>query len=370
MDPKVENGAMQGDEVPTWGKSLPVPSVQEMVRKDHQFLSERYIQEHKDRAVATNLSPTTSEIPIINFSLLINGDKDERRKLDTACKEWGFFQITNHDVSEEVIKQMKAAVAAFFELPLEEKRNYAMAANDIHGYGQGYVVSEHQKLDWCDLMFLVTSPPKYQKMKYWPVTIPGFKEAVEQYSTEILKLTEDIFANISLLMGMDKDALKRLHGEMMKQGIRMNYYPTCSRPELVLGVGPHSDASSITFLLQDDDITGLQIRHEEGWVPVKPIPNAIVVNIGDVIESWSNGVYKSIEHRAVTSVTATRMSIATFVIPDDDVELGPVETMADDYNRPKMYKAIKYVDYLRHTLSKKMDGKANTELLKVEIESN
>jgi len=69
-------------------------------------------------------------------------------------------------------------------------------------------------------------------------------------------------------------------------------------------------------------------------------------------------------------VTATRMSIATFVIPDDDVELGPVETMADDYNRPKMYKAIKYVDYLRHTLSKKMDGKANTELLKVEIESN
>jgi hypothetical protein len=52
------------------------------------------------------------------------------------------------------------------------------------------------------------------------------------------------------------------------------------------------------------------------------------------------------------------------------VELGSVETMADDYNRPKMYKAIKYVDYLRHTLSKKMDGKANTELLKVEIESN
>ncbi|KAL9388766.1 hypothetical protein Peur_017371 [Populus x canadensis] len=370
MDPNVENGSMQGDEVLGWGKSLPVPSVQEMVRKDSQCVPERYIQEHKDRPVETEICPTSSEIPVINFSLLVNGDEDERRKLDLACKEWGFFQITNHDVSEEVIKQMKAAVAAFFELPLEEKRNYAMAANDIHGYGQGYVVSEHQKLDWCDLMFLVTSPPKYQKMKYWPVTIPGFKEAVEQYSTEILKLTEDIFANISLLMGMDKDALKRLHGEMMKQGIRMNYYPTCSRPELVLGVGPHSDASSITFLLQDDDITGLQIRHEEGWVPVKPIPNAIVVNIGDVIESWSNGVYKSIEHRAVTSVTAARMSIATFVIPDDDVELGPVETMADDYNRPKMYKAIKYVDYLRHTLSKKMDGKANTELLKVEIESN
>lgn len=103
---------------------------------------------------------------------------------------------------------------------------------------------------------------------------------------------------MSLLMGMDKDALKRLHGEMMKQGIRMNYYPACSRPELVLGVGPHSDASSITFLLQDDDITGLQIRHEEGWVPVKPIPNAIVVNIGDVIEVFSSSKsYSSVRLR-------------------------------------------------------------------------
>ncbi|KAJ6325219.1 hypothetical protein OIU76_012326 [Salix suchowensis] len=353
MDPNVENGGMQGDEVLGWGKSLSVPSVQEMVREDSQCVPERYIQEHKDRPVENEMCPTSSEIPVINFSLLVNGDEDERKKLHIACKEWGFFQlkrmkscleflcalehsweyfflfflqITNHDVSEEVIKQMKAAVAAFFELPWEEKRKYAMVANDIHGYGQGYVVSEHQKLDWCNMMFLLTFPPKYKKMKFWPVMVPGFK-----------------------------DALKRLHGEMMKQGIRMNYYPNCSRPELVLG---------------DDDITGLQIRHEEEWVPVKPIPNAIVMNIGDVIEGRSNGVYKSIEHRAVKNVTAARMSIATFVIPDDDVELGPVETMVDDYNRPKMYKAIKYVDYLRHTLSKKMDGKATAEFLKVEIDSS
>jgi isopenicillin N synthase-like dioxygenase len=80
-------------------------------------------------------------------------------------------------------------------------------------------------------------------------------------------------------------------------------------------------------------------------------------------------VYKSIEHRAVTNVTAARMSVATFVIPDDDVELGPVETMVDDYNRPVMYKSIKYGDYLRYTFSKKMDGKANTELLKAGNES-
>jgi isopenicillin N synthase-like dioxygenase len=70
---------------------------------------------------------------------------------------------------------MKAAVAAFYELPLEEKSKYAMAEDDIQGYGQVYVVSEHQKLDWCDIMVLMTLPPEYKKMKYWPVAISGFK---------------------------------------------------------------------------------------------------------------------------------------------------------------------------------------------------
>ncbi|CAK7325728.1 unnamed protein product [Dovyalis caffra] len=179
MDPKVENGAIQEDDVRVWGKSLPVSSVQEMVRKDSQSLPERYIQENKDRPVDTELSPASSEIPIINFSLLVNGDKNERRKLDFACKECGFFQITNHGVPQEVPKKMKAVVAAFFELPMEDKNKYAMAVNDVQGYGQVYVASEHQKLDWCDMMFLMTLPSKFKKMNCWPVIIPGFKYALQ-----------------------------------------------------------------------------------------------------------------------------------------------------------------------------------------------
>lgn len=73
---------------------------------------------------------------------------------------------------------MKAAVAAFFELPRDEKLKYAMAANDLQGYGQGFVVSELQKLDWCDLIMLITSPPNLRKMKLWPTTVPGFKYVV------------------------------------------------------------------------------------------------------------------------------------------------------------------------------------------------
>lgn len=100
---------------------------------------------------------------------------------------------------------------------------------------------------------------------------------------EVNKLAEELLANISLTMNMSKEGLIGLHGEM-KQCIRFNYYPKCCRPDLVLGVAPHSDVSSLTILLQDDEIPGLQIQHQGKWVAVKPFPNALVVNIGDAIE--------------------------------------------------------------------------------------
>ena len=76
---------------------------------------------------------------------------------------------------EEVLHKMKAAVAAFFELPLEEKKKYAKAANEIQGYGQNFVVSEQQKLDWSDMIYLITVPPENRNFKFWPLTLPGFK---------------------------------------------------------------------------------------------------------------------------------------------------------------------------------------------------
>ncbi|XVF83983.1 hypothetical protein PTKIN_Ptkin16aG0538400 [Pterospermum kingtungense] len=267
----------------------------EIVRNDPQSVPDRYIQEHKDRPLVSEILPASLEIPIIDLSLLAKGDERERRKLDLACKEWGFFHITNHGVEEEVLHKMKKAVAAFFELPIEEKKKHAMAANDLQGYGQAFVVSEHQKLDWGDLMFLVTLPPEIRNFKFWPLTLPGFREAVEEYSMEVQKVAEEIYANFSVLMGLDRDSLK----------------------------SPHSDGTTFTLLLQDDEVTGLQIKHKEAWISVKPVPNSLVVNIGDATEIQSNGMYKSIEHKAITNEEKPRISIATFMFPADEQEIGP-----------------------------------------------
>ena len=83
---------------------------------------------------------------------------------------------------------------------------------------------------------------------------------------------------------MRQQAFEEMFGVAV-QAIRMNYYPACSRPDLVLGLSPHPDGSALTVLQQGKGkLVGLQILKDNAWVPVQPIPNALVINIGDTIE--------------------------------------------------------------------------------------
>lgn len=76
-----------------WGSSLPVPSAQELAKNDSQCVPERYIQKLEDRPLHFETCQVSDEIPVINLTKLANGDEDERRNFDFACKEWGFFQV-------------------------------------------------------------------------------------------------------------------------------------------------------------------------------------------------------------------------------------------------------------------------------------
>ena len=72
--------------------------------------------------------------------------------------------------------------------------------------------------------------------------------------------------------------------EDLSQSMRLNYYPPCPQPENVIGLNPHSDAGALTILLQVNEMEGLQIRKDGMWIPVKPLSNAFVINVGDTLE--------------------------------------------------------------------------------------
>ena len=84
-------------------------------------------------------------------------------------------------------------------------------------------------------------------------------------------------------LGMKLEDMTMLFQEGM-QSMRMNYYPPCPQPELVRGIRPHSDATGLTILRQVNEVEGLQIKKAGAWVPVVPLPNAFIVNVGDILE--------------------------------------------------------------------------------------
>ncbi|CAA6655012.1 unnamed protein product [Spirodela intermedia] len=239
---------------------------------------------------------------------------------------------------------MRAAASGFFDLPIEEKRRYAMAANDIHGYGQLFVVSEEQKLDWADVLHLITRPSKLKNLKYWPTVVSSFKEGHQDAARKPFPVDEHGGGRpAKIAWGLDA-----IHENSL--------LPTLLPADEVLGLGSHSDKGSITFLLQDDDVTGLQIRHGGMWIPVKPMPNAFVVNIGDSVEVWSNGLYKSVQHRVITNREKARKSIAMFILPHNDAEVGPLEQMVDEPHRPRRYRTVRFLDVLKNLNQRELEG--------------
>ena len=84
-------------------------------------------------------------------------------------------------------------------------------------------------------------------------------------------------------LGMDANYMKELF-DQGTQMFRMNYYPPCKQPELVIGLNAHSDAGGLTILLQVNEMEGLQVRKDGMWIPIKPLNNAFIVNIGDILE--------------------------------------------------------------------------------------
>ena len=109
------------------------------------------------------------------------------------------------------------------------------------------------------------------------------RESLQEYSIELKSLALKILNLIAKALGMKHEEIEVLLEEGL-QSMRLTYYPPCPQPELVTGLCHHSDPVSLTILLQINDVQGLQIKENEAWVPVIPLPDAFIVNVGDILE--------------------------------------------------------------------------------------
>ncbi|CAL5409118.1 unnamed protein product [Camellia sinensis] len=272
--------------------------------------------------------------------------------------------VVNHGVSISLLEEFKREVVYFFKLSLEDKKKLWQQPDNHEGFGQLFVVSEEQKLDWSDMFYITTLPTSLRRTQLFDLLPPKLRETMEAYSAEVKKLAMIILSQMAKALKMDNEEMKELFSDGV-QSMRMNYYPPCPEPDMAIGFTPHSDAVALTILYQLNDTQGLQIRKEGKWVPVKPLQDAFVVNIGDIMEIVSNGVYRSIEHRAMVNSRKERMSIATFYSTNLESEVGPARSLIGP-NKPAVFRRVLFDKYFKDFFARKLKGKSNLDFMKIE----
>lgn len=344
-----------------------MPNVQALAetynRSDEQIPG-RYIRDEEGAEEVIIDHDISSAIPIIDVNKLLDpqSSKEECENLGSACKHWGFFQVINHGVPNEVICNFRNDMTEFFKQPLEAKKAYSMIPGNLQGYGQHFVVSENQKLDWADLFSLMLRPIDSRDMRFWPSHPPSFRNSVDRYSSEAAKLVSCLLKFLAVDMGVEPESFLEIFSGQ-PQSMRMTYYPPCKQASKVVGLSPHTDRMGLTLLLQANDVQGLQIRKDGKWVAINALDGAFIVNVGDTLEILSNGRYKSIEHRAMVHPTRERMSAALFHAVCPDATVGPLPELVKNDGEAR-YSSISFVDFRKRFFASKLDGRSNLESLK------
>ncbi|CAL8997198.1 unnamed protein product [Prunus brigantina] len=323
--------------------------------KPEGTIPDEFIRSENEQPGITTVHGKVLEVPTIDFS-----DPDEQkliRQIAEASSNWGMYQIVNHDIPSEAIRNLQAVGNEFFELPQEEKEAYAkpLDSDSMEGYGtklfKEFSDGNVTKKGWVDHMFNKIWPPSVINYQFWPKNPPSYREANEEYAKHMQKVVEKLFRLLSLGLGLEGQELKKASGgDDLIYLLKINYYPPCPRPDLALGVVAHTDMSTVTILVPND-VQGLQASRDGRWYDVKYIPNALVIHIGDQMEIMSNGKYKSVLHRTTVNKDKTRISWPVFLEPPADHVIGPLPQLVNQENPPK-YKTKTYGEYVYCKLNK------------------
>ncbi|KAL7137485.1 hypothetical protein ABFS83_10G095600 [Erythranthe nasuta] len=379
--------AMSTEQQNTYNQSLETmyqKGVKNMYDNGIEHVPVKYILPAAERpnANANNAVPEVNlELPVIDLAELKGPNRSRvLESLAYACQNFGFFQLVNHGISEEVTTNMVDVGKRFFEMPFAEREKYMSAdMSSPVRYGTSFNQTNDGVFCWRDFLKLVCHPLP-DVLPLWPTSPLDFRQLGVTYAKEtrslFMMVVEAILESLGLKTDTDKktekyedvDEVVRIKKEIENgsQLMVVNCYPACPQPDLTLGMPPHSDYGFLTLLLQDD-VKGLQIQHRDKWVTVQPIPGSFVVNVGDHLEIFSNGRYKSVLHRVLVNSTKHRISVASLHSLPFTSTVRPSPKLITHTN-PRLYKDTNFADFVAYL--KTCDSKKKNFLESRKIEQH
>ena len=317
---------------------------------------------------------TSAGIPIIDLD---NGSSSEARGLRTiaweihkACRDTGFFYVANHGIPTEMLTEQLEWARRFFALPLEKKLAIDMANSKAPC---GYDPMKRQTLD-------PGSPPdlkegfqfnreladestahgdSHRTSNQWPDAFPGFREHMLAYQGKMIDLGKRLLRYVALSLDLSEDFFDQGLQDPMSTVRLLHYPPHAANAEFnQLGAGAHTDWGSITMLLQDD-CGGLEVQHASGdWIRATPIPGTLIVNLGDMIQRWTNDIYHSTLHRVLNNLSGRdRYSVASFFNPNSLYRVECLPTCMPQ-DRPPLYAPCTVGEHIREMFERTYGKKA------------
>jgi isopenicillin N synthase-like dioxygenase len=296
-----------------------------------------------------------SEIPVIDLAPLV--EHDHRRfersvaALGRAATDIGFLYVENHGVPANLVERVAEQAKIFFARSMDEKMTIVLDQR-LRGYlplgyrsyeGEARAGTSHQEGFWVGHERPLDAANPLQGPNQWPTGMPELKSAMLEYFIAAEALSRVLQRGFALALGLAPDFFHALFREPNSR-LKLNHYPPQDAPEADndIGVVPHSDSGGFTILWQDDN-GGLEVQSKSGeWVGAPPIAGTFVINIGNVMQIWTNGRFSSTPHRVINRGGRDRYSVPFFVNPDSTARIAPLVGPT-----PVDFVPFRYGDYQR-----------------------
>lgn len=307
------------------------------------------------------LDTPMAEVPLISMKGQSADPDGFAQQLGRSFERFGFAMVSDHGVDQAVVDRAWAKTKEFFALPEDAKRRYFIEGG---GGARGYtpykteIAKGAEHVDLKEFWHVGRELPAGHRFSaemapnVWPDQPEGFRDTFLDLFTALDRAGDRLLSAIARYLGLAPDWFDHA----VRDGnsvLRLLHYPPVPLDAPEVRAGAHEDINLITLLLGAEE-AGLQLLEKNGsWLPIKPPENAMVVNVGDMLQRLTNHVLPSTTHRVVNPPVErrghARYSMPFFLHPAPDFLIKALPQCVTDQN-PEREPPITAHDYLAERL--------------------